>query len=326
MSTTGIRDSSTALYKRTILSALTFSQGYNIFIIVEMCAAANDKYNHDECNHTFLVYKDSEHVKEGEEESGILGSPAEFCGAFYHTPEVPHTTLNMVCLDPSNCQIKGEPESQPKTAVALVKYEIDGNGGNVFLKRYTNCYEKQAHAEEHFKYDIMEGPLKQSRQISESASCEITMYITMQPCNFSTKHTQGTPDEYSCCTFLREIMEELPKHIKICIKPTHLYKAGWTRQTQEKKYAEDGLKGLMRNSRITFAAMTVDDWEYLWKQVNVPADLQLKVGKERNALDKKIGRKLAKWKEETEKEETKKQAANENKMVDEMNKMKINKK
>ncbi len=285
-----------------------------------MCA---DKYNHDECNRTFLVYKDSEHVKEGEEGSGILGSPGEFCGAFYHTPEVPYSTLNMVCLDPSNCLITKDPEgtnrSQPKTAVALVKYEIDGI--NVFLKRYTNCYEKQAHAEDYFKYDIMEGPLKRSRQISKKASGEITMYITMQPCNFSTNHTQGTPDKYSCCTFLHEIMEKLPKHIKICIKPTHLCKAGWTGQTQENKNAEDGLKGLMRNSRITFAAMTEDDWEYLWKQVNVPADLQLKVGKERNALDEFIGEKLANWKEETEK-----QAANENKMVDEMNKMKINKK
>ena len=278
----------------------------------EMCAAANDKYNHDKCNHTFLVYKDSEHVKEGKEGSGILGSPGEFCGAFYHTPKVPGSNgYNMVCLDPSNCQIKGDPESQPKTAVALVKYEIDGN---VFLKRYTNCYERQAHAEEHFKYDIMEGPLKQSRQISERASDEITMYITMQPCNFSTKHTQGTPDEYSCCTFLHEIMEELPKRIKICIKPTHLYKAGWAVPTKETKNAERGLKGLMCNPRITFAAMTKDDWNYLWKQVNVHADYQHKV--ERKALDEEIRGKLANWKKETEK-----QAADE--MVDEMNNMKL---
>ncbi len=77
------------------------SQGCNILIIVEMCAAANDKYSHDECDHKYLVYKDSEHLKTGEEGSGILGSLGEFCGAFYHTPEVPDPNkLNMVCLDP----------------------------------------------------------------------------------------------------------------------------------------------------------------------------------------------------------------------------------
>jgi hypothetical protein len=306
-----------------------------------MCAAANEvndkiKYNHDECDHTFLVYKDSEHVKEGEEGRGILGSPAEFCGAFYHTPKVPYsTTLNMVCLDPNACQIGSGRKNdldQPKTAVALVKYEIDGI--NVFLKRYTNCYEKQAHAEDYFKYDIMEGPLKQSGQISKKASGEITMYITMQPCHRSTLETKGTSPTYSCCDILNELLEKLPQDIKLCIKPTHLCKAGWdkqrqkpTQERQEIENAEDGLKGLMRNPRITFAAMTKDDWEYLWKQVNVHADYQHKV--ERKALDEEISKDMAKLrpketeKQETEKQETEKQAADENEIVDEMNKMKL---
>ncbi len=285
-----------------------------------MFAAANGKYNHKKCDHTFLVYKDSEHVKEGEEGSAILGSLGEFCGAFYHTPEVPYPNkLNMVCLDRRNCLItqdsQGTNRSQPKTAVALVKYEIDGN---VFLKRYTNCHEKNVHAEEYFKCDITDGG-RLSHQISENTTSEITMYITMQPCHLSTLSTRGTSPTQSCCNILNELMEKLPQGIKICIKPTHLCKAGWTERTEETKNAEDGLKGLMRNSRITFAAMTEDDWNYLWKQVNVHADYQHKV--ERKALDEEIRGKLANWKKETEK-----QAADENKMVDEMNKMKINKK
>ncbi len=290
-----------------------------------MCAAANDKYNHKKCDHRFLVYKDSEHVKEGEEGSGILGSLGEFCGAFYHTPKVPPNVSNgynmvlvprnMVCLDPSNCPIRGDPKSEPKTAVALVKYEIDGKK---FLKRYTNCHEKKVHAEEYFKCDITDDG-RLSHQISENTTSEITMYITMQPCHLSTLSTRGTSPTQSCCNILNELMEKLPQGIKICIKPTHLCKAGWTERTEETKNAEDGLKGLMRNSRITFAAMTEDDWNYLWKQVNVHADYQHKV--ERKALDEEIRGKLANWKKETEK-----QAADENKMVDEMNKMKINKK
>ena len=278
-----------------------------------MYAAANDKYSHDECDHTFLVYKDSEHVKEGEEGSGILGSPAEFCGAFYHTPELPLSNgYNMVCLDPSNCPIKGDPESQPKTAVALVKYEIDRN---VLLKRYTNCSRKEnnvfikTHAEEFFKYDITrtEGPL--SHQSSDNATSKITMYITMQPCHLSTLSTRGTSPTQSCCNILNELMEKLPEGITICIKPTHLCKAGWPKQNksdqrrQEIENAEEGLKDLMSNPRITFAAMTEHDWNYLWKHVNVaPADRQLKVAEERKALDKKIDGKLANWKKETKKQ------------------------
>ena len=67
----------------------------------------------------------------------------------------------------------------------------------------------------------------------------------------------------------------------------------------------------MTNPRITFAAMTEHDWNYLWKHVNVPADLQLKVGVERKALDEDIGGKLANWKKKTEK-----QPADANQMVD----------
>jgi hypothetical protein len=61
----------------------------------------------------------------------------------------------------------------------------------------------------------------------------------------------------------------------------------------------------MRNPRITFAAMTEHDWNYLWEQV--PADRQLKVAEERKALDEYIGKMLAIWKEESQ--ETEKQAA-----------------
>ena len=290
-----------------------------------MCAAANDKYNHNNCDHTHLVYKDSEHVKEEVEGSGILGSLGEFCGAFYHTPEVPgRNGYNMFCLDTSNCQIwsgRKSDRSKPKTAVALVKYEIDGN---VFLKRYTNCCRSdiKAHAEEYFKYDITrtEGPLSHHDQSSDNAKNKITMYITMQPCHRSTLSTRGTSPTYSCCDILNELLERLPQDINLCIKPTHLCKIGWNKQRQktaqkkkEIENAEKGLKGLMRNSRITFAAMTEDDWNYLWEHVNVPADYQPKVVEERKALDKEISKELAICK----------QAADENKIVDEMNKMKL---
>ena len=283
-----------------------------------MCAAANDKYNHNNCDHGFLVYKDSEHVKEGEEGRGILGSLGEFCGAFYHTPKVPPNVSNgynmvlvprnMVCLDPSNCPIRGDPKSEPKTAVALVKYEIDEKK---FLKRYTNCHEKKVHAEEYFKCDITDDG-RLSHQISENTTGKITMYITMQPCHLSTLSTRGTSPTQSCCNILNELMEKLPEGITICIKPTHLCKAGWTKRGKSKQLeneiesAEEGLKELMSNPRITFAAMMEHDWNYLWKQVNVPADLQLKVGEEREALDEYIGKMLAIWKEESQ--ETEKQA------------------
>ena len=75
------------------------------------------------------------------------------------------TSLTWFVWIQGSCPITGGSRGEPKTAVALVKYEIDGN---VFLKRYTNCYDKQAHAEDYFRYDITESPLK-SYPVTKSA-------------------------------------------------------------------------------------------------------------------------------------------------------------
>ncbi len=275
----------------------------------------NARLNHNNCDPTFLVYKNSEHVKKMErEESGILGSIGEFCGAFYHRPE--DLRKSMVCLDPNTCIVskrsidERNKKVNPKTAVALVKYEIEEIP--MYWKRYTNCFEHKVHAEEFFKNDIIQQIEKEL--LNRTAKGLITMYITMQPCNLSTSDTRGTLENYSCCKFLKEVIERLPVCIKIHIKPTHLCKAGWKPTTKEKMdnmghvdkekaikrnkeiaNAEKGIKDLASHSRIKFSAMNVDDWADLWRHVNKPKNLKRVPGEERMAFDAEISEKLEDW-------------------------------
>ena len=53
------------------------------------------------------------------------------------------------------------------------------------------------------------------------------MYITMLPCHFSVRGTQGTKENWSCCKILIQLKEEELKDVEIVIKPTHISKANW---------------------------------------------------------------------------------------------------
>ena len=174
---------------------------------IKMCAEKRHQ-----CDHTYLVYKDSEHVKHN---NVNLGSVAEFCAAFYHVPK-----KESGCLDSKNCHIaKKGTSGEPKSAVALVKFQLKND--NYFLRRYTNCYTKKEHAEEHFIKDA-------AANICSFHQLEaVTMYITMQPCHRSVSGTGGTKENWSCCEALIDLAAGQLEDVKIVIKPTHLSQAGW---------------------------------------------------------------------------------------------------
>lgn len=145
-----------------------------------------------------------------------LGSIAEFCTAFYHVPG-----HEGVCLDSCDCLIgrKNVKIKQPKTAVALVKFER--KNGEYFLRTYTNCYSNKQHAEEHFKSDV-EANIHDFGELKK-----VTMYITMQPCHKSVSDTGGTKENWSCCDTLIDLVKKDEercrlKDVEIVIKPTHL--------------------------------------------------------------------------------------------------------
>ena len=211
----------------------------------KMCAETPDS---NICDTGFSVYKDRRHVKDID---GSIGSVTEFCGAFYHVPK--RGNVDRVCLDPNNCSIANGPKatesSQPKTVVALVKFLL--KDGTYFLKRYTNCYSNETHAEEYFVNDV------KTNNCSCTGLKEVTMYITMQPCHFSVRDTQGTKKDWSCCDILIQLKERELKDVKLVIKPTHLSKAGWDKTATNEVYhdsidnAKEGIKKLMRTKNIT---------------------------------------------------------------------------
>ena len=246
----------------------------------------------NKCDTKFSVYKDSEHVKEIAENPGSIGSPGEFCGAFYHVPK--RGTLGRVCLDPENCNIAtGEDAtefSQPKTAVALVKFLQKDDAH--FLKRYTNCYSNKTHAEEYFVNDVKANICSSFGELKE-----VTMYITMQPCHFSVSDTQGTKENWSCCNILFDLAKNELKGVKIVIKPTHLSQAGWdeTKPSNDPILIRNAEKGIMKMiaEGIQLSPMNTSDWkELLELDENLVVE---KKNKERGSLDKDIGLKLDNW-------------------------------
>ena len=249
----------------------------------------------NKCDTEFSVYKDSIHVKEIAENPGSIGSPGEFCGAFYHVPQ--RGTLGRVCLDPENCNIAtGEDAtefSQPKTAVALVKFLQKDDAH--FLKRYTNCYSNKTHAEEYFVNDVKANICSSFGELKE-----VTMYITMQPCHFSVSDTQGTKENWSCCNILFDLAKNELKGVKIVIKPTHLSQAGWdeTKPSNDPKLIRNAEKGIMKMmcNGIELSQMEGSDWKDLLKLVKPWKSVDEKKDKERrSSLDKDIGSKLGQW-------------------------------
>lgn len=118
-----------------------------------------------DCNQ---IYPDRHTVRRTNEETQILGSKAQFCGAFYHAHR--WNTREHDCLDENLCEIAGRTwdehnsprnwERQPRTVVAVVKFQ-DSNGDVKYEARYSNCPKTQQHAEDFFDRDVRSGDLNQ---------------------------------------------------------------------------------------------------------------------------------------------------------------------
>ena len=260
-----------------------------------MCAAGGqsneEKYSHTECDYRFLVYKDSIHIQ-----SKKSIQKAEFCGAFYHTPESP--TRKHHCFDEEKCVVAVEAKSksnwlvQPKTVVAVVKYEGKEESDS-FEAMYTNCYSHRVHAEEYFVRDITEemyGNKDLTKAIVAKKIKKITMYITLQPCHLSTEGTSGTNENCSCCKTLMGLLNESLKGVKLCIKPTHICKADYRLQNKASDKlivaAKIGIKLLME-AGVEFSRMERDDWIYLADKFGIKFGVE--IDPRRIKLDKKIG-------------------------------------
>ena len=228
----------------------------------------------------------------------ILGSKAQFCAAFYHVhqwehrQEDPFRTREHYCLDEEDCIIAKEakkPEKewyvQARTVVAVVKFK-DENEEILYEARYTNCGEKQKHAEDFFEQDIKNGEL--GEKVKANSNGTITLYLTYQPCNKSTGKTAGTDPNQSCCATLKNIYQNiLQKYtISLCVKAANTRRlivrdedandskededekidevkdSEYVKNEKRRKNAVRGIKRLMRIG-VNVGGMTPEDWGYL---------------------------------------------------------------
>ena len=158
----------------------------------------------------------------------ILGNKAQFCESFYHVHE--WGNRKHFCLDEDNCAIARracEMEAkhrtrQPRTVVAFVKLEVDGE--TKYEARYTNCYTGGEHAEEFLDLDIRFKELGDViNAAEENKTKSITVYVTYQPCNKSTGESEGTEKDQSCSETIQKVYTEVlePKNISLRIKTSH---------------------------------------------------------------------------------------------------------
>jgi polyhydroxyalkanoate synthesis regulator phasin len=180
---------------------------------------------------------------------------------------------------------------QAKTVVAVVKFEkLDGN--ILYEARYTNCGEKQKHAEDFFQEDIEKGKL--GEKVKANPNGTITLYLTLQPCNKSTsiEGTANTPKDKTCCETLTTIVNEilLPREIKLCVKAADTCRLSLTKEKYSddetlRKNAVDGIKMLMQ-AGVDVSGMTKDDWDYLLAMTN--PDVPRNYHERRKDLDKSV--------------------------------------
>ena len=217
----------------------------------------------------------NEHIKQRHVGERILGNKGQFCAAFYHVHQWLPRPYS--CLDRDHCIIgkritEERASMQPKTVVAVVKFEVDGE--SKYEARYSNCYLSRNHAEDFFVCDARHGALRNILNEYNAgdghAPKSITMYLTYQPCNKSITRTQGTPPDQSCCDILRKVYTEIlqPRNIGLSIKAAHAhYVLDHTptspQQQNLKTNAETGIRDLKR-SGVTVSGMVRNDWEYLF--------------------------------------------------------------
>ena len=189
---------------------------------------------------------------------------------------------------------------QPKTVVAVVKFESP-NGRILYEARYTNCGTHKRHAEDFFKEDIEDKNGIFRELVEKNPNGNITMYLTLQPCNksTSTKGTEKTDANQSCCNVLKEVFSETlrkgDRDISLCVKVTHTNRLDGPDENAEnvedhedvetdqntilRQNAADGIKQLMQHG-VNLSGMTQDDWDYLFRMT--------KDNKERKELDRDV--------------------------------------
>ena len=257
----------------------------------------NPKYifyqsSENKCNNK--IYPEN-HIKQRVGDDRILGTLDQFCAAFYHVHKWEYRendsvtdTQNYFCLDQKKCIIALEKDeyAQPRTVVGVAKFESQ-RGKILYEARYTNCNTKleQKHAEEFFKNDIENTDGVFRKMVMDNPEGTITIYLTYQPCNNSTKKNP----EKSCCDTLEKIVTEIlradGREIDLCVKATHTRNLSLEKNKNEtyeplRVKGVEGIKELMKVKGVTVSGITQKDWDYLY---TLTED-----NKDRKLLDQKV--------------------------------------
>ena len=155
----------------------------------------------------------------------LLLSTDELCDAFYHIKDTPEASITQLCLrEPAAC-------CNGKTTCLIAQLLVDGE------ERYVRKYRNEAQQSCAEGFMLRDADLLSCAEAA-SGDCELRLYLTQQPCHFSSSN-----DANSCTeNLLRWHRQELrPRGVaRLRIAAAYPYRAHW----DAAKMSEDDLAGL----------------------------------------------------------------------------------
>jgi hypothetical protein len=227
------------------------------------------------CKYAFCSYNNGHVAHECQMKGFLLGTPDQFCEAFYHifkNPELKSDTH--VCIPGKETKCRAQ-------CPAMVARLQDSKGKDICLIRYTNCYLE--HSELFFSKD----PLL-LKHIEQHDIAKITLMMKYQPCHHSGGNSTRYPEGYlfdgqcdarSCTLILIQFyIDHLkPRKIELIVKPCGIYKAHWEFAEREDDKvtvanAREGIHLLMK-AGIKICCVHPSDWEFLSRFITTQPNL-----------------------------------------------------
>ena len=203
----------------------------------------------------------------------LLGTSAQFCASFFHIEPTAEGGIDELCLSAA-C---GGLPCPRKSVVCVLRLQDTARGEDVFVARYSNCWQGGSEANVHAeRFLLSDARLRDALEALPPSGGQLLLYLTYQPCHHSGGHRRSGMGEHttSCTTLLLDHLRNVlaPRHVSLHVKIAYIYRAHWSPTTSAgRRYApavqaaRQGLQ-LLREGGVKLSALSPDDWDWLAAQ------------------------------------------------------------
>jgi len=150
----------------------------------------------------------------GSESRTLITSVADLCDAFFHVKDTPEACITQHCLCMPNSCCSGK-------TTALIAQLVSADGREVYLHLYRNAAQTSC-AEGFMQRDTA---LRAAVDAEQSDGMVLNLFLTQQPCHFSSSNDEGSCTENLLSWWSRDLF---PRGVKrVAIKAAYPYRAHW---------------------------------------------------------------------------------------------------